>query len=152
LRIGQIGPENLNDLNVNHFTALEVLQVCIDSAPPPEKACNSWAMTTLKRLVIECSYNDSQHGVVPFFHEATSEWLKDFAKLAVARRQNGNAALVEMEILYYNDHEWSEIHKGTMKLQEDTRQYIEELGLACIVSYTNRYSKYELFPEFGSTQ
>lgn len=137
LRIGEIGPERLAGFDVNSFTSLETLQLCYASFPLPSEACDSWALLTLRRLIVECSYFDSQHGVVPHFTRRTAQWLTEFAELAVARRQAGSAVLAEIEVLYF-DHEYIGHSIETGRLIAKTGRQITELGLTFIYSDYDR--------------
>lgn len=143
LRIGQIGPENLAGFNVNEFTTLEVLQINRTGLPTPEAACDSWALPNLKKLVLECSYNDSQHGPVPYFTSEVSIWLKKFAELAVARTRDGSSALAEIEILYYERDDYREIGMYPRQLIVETERHIRDLGLVASTTYTARYPELE---------
>lgn len=136
LRIGQISDEGVTGLNINDFTALEVLQVCCYSLPAPEEACDSWALPTLRRFVVECIYyDDAISEARRFFVQETSEWLKKFAELAMHRKESGSAVLEEIEILYYKDGMWGEMDDEAGLLLEDTSNHITMLGLTVIFTY-----------------
>jgi hypothetical protein len=143
LRIGEIGPENIVDLNINRFVALKTFQICCSGArPTPAAACSNWALANLKKLVLECSYCDSQNGVVPFFDQDLSQWLQDFAKLAAEQKRLGSIALEEIELLYYTDNEWLDIDERPRLLME-TKQRMEDPNIRIVVTYTDRYPPVE---------
>jgi hypothetical protein len=135
LRIGQIGPEDLSDFSIHEFTALEILQVCYDGTPSPEQACHNWITRSLKKLVIECTMNNSQHGKVSIFDDETSRWLKDFAECTIARKQVADVAIAEIEVLCYKlEEEWYGFVEEDMVIFQKTEDAINQLGLSAVFS------------------
>lgn len=133
LRIGQIGPEDMSNFSIHEFTALEILQVCYCGTSTPEQACRNWLTRSLKKLVLECTVDEVQIGKVPIFDDETSRWLKDFAELAIARKQVADVAIVEIEVLCYQleEAEYGSTEEDVVLLQQ-TEDDINQLGLSAV--------------------
>ncbi|KAH8671576.1 hypothetical protein BX600DRAFT_434674 [Xylariales sp. PMI_506] len=143
LHIGEIGPERWGSLDLSGFNALRTLAICYAGRPTPQVACDSWVIPSLEKLVLECSANDSQNGVIPDIPEGTDQWLKEFAHLVLAKRQAGNTNLTELEVVCDEVGDWAgrqehlEAYRGPVESDGQsllqTQQYVNELGLRMIL-------------------
>ncbi|ETS85371.1 hypothetical protein PFICI_03396 [Pestalotiopsis fici W106-1] len=145
LRIRQMGTEAFDEFNINHFTALDTLEICSSSLlPTAHVACESWALANLKRLVMNCSASSSRHGPQSYFIERIQEWLKLFASAVFHRKKSCQVALQEIEILWYTDSFHHSLPlPDERRRMEDVRLHIEECGLQAILTFQDRYPPIE---------
>jgi hypothetical protein len=105
LRVRQLGPaqEGLSVFDLHEFSNLEIFQIAQGGMPSPKQACKLWLTPRLKRLSIECSFNDSQHGIVWINNDNMTKWLEEFARLAAVEKKCGDIGLCEIEIQFVPD-------------------------------------------------
>ena len=119
LRVGQMSTqEGLNNFDLHKFPNLEVFQVCISCIPTPERVAQLWLTPNLKRLVLECSFDDSQHGQCFFFDERNIRWLEQFAAIAARRTEVAKVSLETIEVLYEIDHYDRKYHVESVRQVE----------------------------------
>jgi hypothetical protein len=100
--------EGLATFDLHNFPSLEVLQICTGAGlPTPHQAARFWITPRLRRLVLDCSHNDSQQGIVPFFDSTDIEWLDEFATHAALKRMHEEIGLREIEVLFPTEYKWS---------------------------------------------
>jgi hypothetical protein len=109
LRLGQMATqEGLVTFDIHNFPRLEVLQICTGAGrPTPYQAARLWITPKLRRLVLDCSRDDSQEGIMPLFGSTDVEWLDEFATHAALKRMHEEIGLRELELLYPSRYDWS---------------------------------------------
>lgn len=134
LRVGQMSTqESLDSFDLNKFPNLEIFQVCISGIPIPERVAQLWLTPNLKRLVVECSSNDSQLGQCFSFGERNVRWLEQLAAIAAREIQIAKVGLETIEVLYeIDDYERKYEAEGVRQMEElflRTTELIATYGL-----------------------